>query len=107
MIEANDHEGLAVIDIMQPCVTFNKDYTHNFFQTSSYQLGPDYDPTNKIKALEKSFEWAGDNSKIPLGVIYKEVRPSYESQLPQLKNGPLVSTPATGRDISEILPVAK
>ncbi|OGG07353.1 hypothetical protein A2872_03450 [Candidatus Gottesmanbacteria bacterium RIFCSPHIGHO2_01_FULL_42_12] len=105
LIDANNHDGLAVVDIMQPCVTFNKDYTHNFFQTSSYQLGEDYDPTNKIKALEKSFEWAGDNSKIPLGIIYKENRPSYESQLPQLKNGPLVSVPATKRDISSLFRV--
>lgn len=93
IIEANNHDGLAVIDIMQPCVTFNKDYTHQFFQSNSYQLGPDYDPANKLKALEKSLEWpAANGGKIPMGLIYKEIKPSYESQLKEPE-------PAKVRDI--------
>lgn len=92
--DANNHHGLAVIDILQPCVTFNKDYTHQFYQNNSYYLDESYDPSNKLAALEKSFEWVPD--KIPLGIIYKNDRPSYESQIKEI-------SPCQRRDLSAIL----
>ncbi|MEK7127903.1 MAG: thiamine pyrophosphate-dependent enzyme [Patescibacteria group bacterium] len=92
--QANDHQGLAVIDILQPCVIFNKEYTHQFYQNNSYYLDETYDPTNKIAALEKSLEWVP--GKIPLGIIYKENKPSYESQIKE-------PAPCKKRDISDIL----
>jgi 2-oxoglutarate ferredoxin oxidoreductase subunit beta len=90
--QANDHHGLSVIDILQPCVTFNKDYTHQFFQNNSYYLDESYDPTNKLVALEKSFEWVPN--KIPLGVIYEEIKTLNKSQ---------EISPCKKRDISDIL----
>ncbi len=69
IIEANKHKGLSVVDILQPCVTFNKVLTHDFYRANSYYLGDDYDPTNKSAALEKALEF-GEKS-VPLGIFYK------------------------------------
>lgn len=99
--EANRHKGFAVLQVLQPCVTFNKIYTHAFFQENTYQLDKKYDASNKQAAFGKILEWG--IKQIPLGVLYKEEgRLSYEEQVPQLAKKPLVDVPLAKRDISEL-----
>ncbi len=81
------HQGFALIDILQPCPTFNHKNTYTWYRERIYKLGADYDPADKLAAFAKSQEW-GD--RIPTGVIYRAERPTFEEQLPALKNGPLV-----------------
>jgi len=87
-IEANKHEGIAIIDVLQPCFTFNKEFTHEFYQKNTYYLDDEYDPTDKSAAFVKSQEFGHES--IPLGIFYKEERVSYEGELPQLKESPLI-----------------
>lgn len=61
------HKGYVLIDIFQPCVTFNKINTFKWFKENVYLLPSEYDPTDKVKAFEKSLE----SHPFPLGVIYK------------------------------------
>jgi len=82
------HQGFALIDILQPCVSFNHKNTYSWYRERVYQLGEDYDPSDQLVALEKAQEW-GD--RIPIGVIYRVQRPTFEEQIPALKKGPLVS----------------
>lgn len=100
IIKANDHKGFALIDILQPCVTFNKEYTHPFFQANTYQLGSDYDPTNRTAAFAKSLEWG--LKQIPVGIFYQVEKPTYEDQLSQLQNTPLVNQGLSGRNAADI-----
>lgn len=100
MKQANAHKGIAILDILQPCVTFNKLYTHQFYQDNTYQLDDKYDPTDKNAAFAKAQEW-GEKS-IPMGIFYKSDRQSYESQVPTLKSGTLVSRTVEKRDVSEL-----
>ncbi len=79
---ANNHKGLAVIDVLQPCVTFNHRYTHQYYQANTYYLGKDHDIKNKEAAFKKSLEWG--EKQIPLGIFYQVEKPSYEEQLPKL-----------------------
>ena len=82
------HRGFALIDILQPCVSFNHKNTFQWYKERVYKLeGDKYDPSDKKAALEKALEW-GD--KIPIGVIYQKDLPVYEDQLPALSRGPLV-----------------
>ncbi|MBM3209467.1 hypothetical protein FJZ40_04215 [Candidatus Shapirobacteria bacterium] len=87
--------------MLQPCVTFNKEYTHEFFTQNTYSLDPDYAPTNRVAAFAKSLEWG--EKAIPLGILYEEEKPTLESQLPQLAKQTLVSQPITSRNLSELL----
>ena len=90
MTAAIRHRGFALVDILQPCVTFNRKNTFGWYRERVYQLGEDghaYDPTDKLAAFEKSQEW-GD--RIPIGVIYQVERQPFEDQLPALREGPLV-----------------
>lgn len=98
IIKANNHDGLALVDILQPCVTFNKEYTHQFFQENCYKL-ENHDVTNKTEAFKKSLEWGP--KQIALGVFYEEKKPSYESQIIQIKDEPLIEKPAERKNLSE------
>lgn len=77
---AANHRGLAVVDVLQPCVTFNKQITHEFYQQNTYQLPDDYDSSNKIAAFEKAQEWG--EKQIPVGIFYREEKPTYDEQIP-------------------------
>ncbi|PMQ02031.1 MAG: 2-oxoacid ferredoxin oxidoreductase [Dictyoglomus sp. NZ13-RE01] len=80
------HKGFALLDILQPCVTFNKVNTFGWYMERVYKLPEDYNPYDFKSAFEKALEW-GD--RIPIGVIYKNDRPTYEELLPQLDGEPL------------------
>ena len=90
------HKGYAYLDILQPCVSFNKVNTFGFYKERVYRLADDYDPTDKTAAMQKAMEF-GD--KIPIGVIYREDKPTFHDKHPVLKEGgPLLDRP-TGNDV--------
>jgi len=60
------HRGYALVDIFQPCVSFNKINTYKWFKDHTYYLEDSYDPTDRTRAFEKAI----DPTKFPLGVIY-------------------------------------
>jgi 2-oxoglutarate ferredoxin oxidoreductase subunit beta len=87
--EGITHRGFALIDILQPCVSFNQKNTFQWYRERVYKLENEdgYDPGDKRAALMKAQEW-GD--QIPIGIIYRTELPTYEEQLPPLSKGPLV-----------------
>jgi len=90
LIEAGiKHEGFALIDVLQPCVSFNRLNTYQWYNKRVYDVttDSDFNPENVSQAFKKSLEW-GD--RIPIGVIYRSKRLSYEQQLLVLKKGPLI-----------------
>ncbi len=88
MKEAVNHKGFALLDILQPCVTFNKVNTYEWYRKRVYPLGSDHDPGDRAAAFAKALEW-GD--RIPIGIIYRTSRPVYEERHPVLSSGgPLV-----------------
>jgi len=65
--QAITHRGYALVDIFQPCVTFNKINTYQWFKENTYYLDDSYDPNDRIAAFRKAVE----QGKYPLGIIYK------------------------------------
>ena len=84
--EAMNHRGYAIIDILQPCVSFNKLNTYKWYSERVYEL-EDHDPKDYYKALKLSEKW-GD--EIPIGVFYKKEKPIFRDRLTQLDDNPLV-----------------
>jgi 2-oxoglutarate/2-oxoacid ferredoxin oxidoreductase subunit beta len=79
MRRAIEHRGLAIVDIFQPCVSFNKVNTFQWFKEHSYRLSEDYDPRDRAQAFAKAIE----EEPFPLGVIYEsDSRPPFEDNLP-------------------------
>jgi 2-oxoglutarate ferredoxin oxidoreductase subunit beta len=102
--EAIQHRGLAFVDILQPCPTYNNINTKDWYggedrkdpktgkpQPRVYKLSDlGFDPVvhdlkadyaKKVAALDKAQEW-GD--KIPLGIFYKnELLPTFQDRFTQ------------------------
>ena len=91
MKRAIRHKGLSIVDIFQPCVSFNKLNTMQWFRANTYALPPDYDPRNRAAAFAVALE----EEPFPLGVLYEsEVRKSFEESLPVYRED---ASPLRGR----------
>jgi len=87
MVAALCHEGgFALLDILQPCPSFNRLNTFKWYKDRVRPIGEAHDPKDRATALELAFRW-GD--EIPIGILYTSARPSFESQLSPLGDGPL------------------
>ena len=60
------HKGYALVDIFQPCVSFNKINTYQWFREHTCYLEDSYDPHNKNEAFKKATE----KDILPLGIFY-------------------------------------
>lgn len=78
MKQAILHRGYSLVDILQPCVTFNHVNTFKWYKENTYKLNKAYNPFDKAEAIKMAMEW--DNG-IPLGVIYKEDKEEYTDSL--------------------------
>lgn len=74
-VEAIQHKGFSVVDVFQPCVTFNKLNTYQWFKERVYVL-ENHDIKNKQLAYEKALE----EEKLPIGIFYKEERSVYQGR---------------------------
>ncbi|MFB5067481.1 MAG: 2-oxoacid:ferredoxin oxidoreductase subunit beta [Candidatus Wallacebacter cryptica] len=99
---AVQHPGFALVDVLQPCVTFNKINTYQWYRSRVYDLNqdPNYDPHDRSMAWERSWEWG---EKIPIGIFYKVNRPTLADSIPALKSGPLVKQPLVSPNLDEVL----
>ncbi|HPA84278.1 MAG TPA: thiamine pyrophosphate-dependent enzyme [Deltaproteobacteria bacterium] len=64
--KAVTHKGYALVDIFQPCVTYNKVNTYAWFKENTYYLDDTHDPSDR----EAAFRKATEPGRFPLGVIY-------------------------------------
>jgi 2-oxoglutarate ferredoxin oxidoreductase subunit beta len=70
------HEGYALIDIFQPCITFNKINTYQWFKEHIYYLPQTYDASDRKDAFNKAIE----KDKLPLGIFYQYTTDSFEKK---------------------------
>lgn len=98
--EAVNHNGFALLDILQPCVTFNKINTYQWYRERVYQIEAEHNPEDRIEAFRRSLEW-GD--RIPTGIIYRNSRPPLEGRIPAIKDKPLVKQPFDESKAADIL----
>lgn len=72
---AVNHKGFSLVDIFQPCVSFNKINTFNWYKERSYIL-EGHDTQDWCAALQRADEFP---EKIPLGVLYQNLKPQFEN----------------------------
>ncbi|HSQ34677.1 MAG TPA: thiamine pyrophosphate-dependent enzyme [Candidatus Binatia bacterium] len=78
MKKAITHKGFALVDIFQPCVSFNKTNTFKWFKDNTVYLPDGYDPSDRAGAFKKSLE----EEPFPLGIIYQsDQRVPFEDNL--------------------------
>ena len=100
--EAIRHQGFAFINILQPCVSFNRVNTFQWYKSRVYKVDeePGYDPGDRDAAFARAREW-GD--RIPIGVLYKSERPSLDSREPAISESSLVKQPLKSEAFAGII----
>jgi 2-oxoglutarate/2-oxoacid ferredoxin oxidoreductase subunit beta len=85
-------DGYALVDILQPCVSFNKINTFAYYSERVYRLDESYDAADKSAALQKAMEYG---EKIPTGIIYLEPKRTFHQKNAVLAKGiPLLDSRA-------------
>ena len=84
MKQAIEYKGYALVDILQPCISFNKTNTFGWYNERVYELEESYNPQDKIAAMTRAMEF---DEKIPLGVLYREEKCTYHQKNTVLKTG--------------------
>lgn len=84
------HPGFALVDVYQPCVTYNYINTYEYYSKRVYDIeNTPYKPDNRFRAMKKSMEIEGGN-KFPIGIIYQDtIKPSLQYNI-QNRSTPLV-----------------
>lgn len=92
--------GYALIDILQPCVSFNKLNTFAWYKQRVY-LPANHNTGDWQAAMALSREWG---EKIPLGIFYHVPRPTFESHFPAIANDhtPLAARPFNPSTLAHI-----
>lgn len=98
--QAVEHRGFSLVDILMPCVTFNKLNTFKWYKSRVYKLEDGkWDTADKSAAYEKAAEWG---EKIPIGIFYKEDKPAYEDLLSVLSGKPLIDRDYSPQRVEEL-----
>lgn len=82
------YNGFSLINVLQPCVTFNKINTFEYYLKRVYEVedDPSRDLVKSIEVVNKQFT----EEKYPLGIIYQNNRKPYNEELSQLSDITLV-----------------
>lgn len=77
------HRGFSLVDVFQPCVTFNKVNTYEWFRENTYYLEESHNPSDRTGAFRRAIE----KDRLPLGVFYSNPdRPAFEDNLSVYKD---------------------
>jgi 2-oxoglutarate ferredoxin oxidoreductase subunit beta len=77
IVDGIHHPGFALIHIISPCVTWRGMKGYEEIKERTFYLDGRHDPTDKEQAVAVSL----DKERLPLGIIYREVRPTYQERL--------------------------
>ena len=100
MLQAIRFKGFALVDILQPCVTFNKKNTYQWYGRMAYKIAPEHDATDRMKAFGLALEW---EERIPLGVLYRKERATFEELHPAIPGPPLHARETAPAIVREML----
>ena len=96
------HKGFAFVEILQPCVSFNRVNTFGWYKDRVYSIDDDeeYDPTNRNMAFERAQEWG---ERIPTGLLYLADRPTRDGKERAIREVPLVKQRVANTSFPKIL----
>jgi 2-oxoglutarate ferredoxin oxidoreductase subunit beta len=101
IIDAAKHPGFSHVNVLQPCVTFNHHNTFSWFYKRVYKVeSVQHDFSNKYEAFARALEWG---EKIPTGLLYREIRPTWLDRVHELDGEPLATRRLDTIDISKTL----
>jgi 2-oxoglutarate ferredoxin oxidoreductase subunit beta len=77
------HRGFALIDILQPCVSFNRVNTHKWYQERIQKIDNSHDPSNRTAALNIVLQ---EDDRILTGIFYRREGRTFTDRIDKLKD---------------------
>ena len=103
LAEAISHKWTAIVDVLQPCVTFNKVETYEFY-IPRVENQEDFTWKNIIKTRQEAYELVTTvQEKIPVWVFFREQMPTYEDRCFQMDEQALVDHDIENIDVKSIM----
>lgn len=99
IIAGMKHPGFALIDVLQPCLTFDEEKTPLWFKDRIYQL----EDTKGLKAEEALERLDEGPKKLVTGVLYRSDRAAYHTHLPQVKEKTLLEQSIDKIEIKDLV----
>ena len=99
-MEAFRHNGFCLVDILQPCVSFNHVNTWDWYRDRVDILEHGYDEGDRNEAFRRSLEWG---ERIPIGILYRNNRATYEDLIPVLESKSLIEYQSDEVNVEELL----
>lgn len=97
--EGITHKGFAHIEVLQPCVTFGKTYSYEYYNSKVYKLTEEYDRSSYTEALKIIKE----EDKLAIGVIYQTKKLTQEEMITQISESSLFEKGVNKKDITLIM----
>jgi len=95
---AMSYPGFALVDILQPCVSFNKINTQKWYMDRVYDIDETtHDTGDFAKAMALAMEW-GD--KIPTGILYEQETVPFHQRIKALGDQTLISHAFDGKKVA-------
>lgn len=69
------HKGFSLVNVLQPCVTWDKVHTYQYYREHCYEIGDEHNRRDRSAALALAL---GETAHIPLGVFYENQREPYD-----------------------------
>ncbi|MEJ5243276.1 MAG: thiamine pyrophosphate-dependent enzyme [Desulfomicrobiaceae bacterium] len=85
IVQAVRHPGFALVDIMSPCISFNKVNTFAWYKARCQEIPASHDPTDQEAAMRLAWEFG---ERIPVGVLFKRPSTPKDQMLPVCQQGP-------------------
>ncbi len=100
--KALEHKGFALIDVFQPCVSFNPNHGYGFFQQKIYNLQKE---NHNVLDLHEAYKKAFETEKLPVGIFYHNHKHTYVDKLKQEEGTLLVEEDISNVNVDDILDV--
>ncbi len=98
IVEGINYEGFSFIDVLQPCVTFNKLNTYQWFRDKvKYQESPE---SNALEAISSGV-WTED--EIRIGTFYKAESTAFHKSIRMLDTKTLIQNQPAKQDLSGLM----
>lgn len=92
LLSAMEHNGFSFVEVLSPCNTFNKATVKSESVQRLFDINQTsgHNPSDRIGALalaSNAEDYIEDvNAKIPVGIYWKNDKPTFDSQVSELKN---------------------
>lgn len=97
--DALNYPGFALVDVLQPCPVYNKEMSYDWYRQRIEPLSESHMVNDKAAAWTQAMR----SDRLPVGLFYRQDKPAYHQQVPNLQEKVLKDHTVEHIDLSPLL----